>query len=117
MSDTAFTHFLGEGEQRFCLTPKLIPELERATEAGVGTLFKRLADGHFRFAEITQTIRLGLIGGGMSPENAAHLCTVYVEDRPLSETYPIALSILERLWFGAPVADALAAELKAAAGA
>lgn len=117
MSDTAFKHFLGESEHRFCITPKLIPELERVTGAGIGTLFKRLAEAHFRFAEITHTIRLGLIGGGMAPDAAAQLCAVYVEDRPLRETYPIALAILECLWHGAPTAQALVAEIERAADA
>ena len=115
MSDTAFTHFFGERQERFCITPQLIPELERVTSAGIGTLFKRLAANDFRAADINQTIRLGLIGGGATPDFAARLCAVYADPRPIAETYPLALAILERLWFGGPVTDALVAEIKRAA--
>lgn len=115
MFDTAFTHFFGEREERFCITPGLIPELERVTNAGIGTLFKRVAANEFRHADIIHTIRLGMIGGGATPDLAARICAVYADPRPISETLPIALAILERLWFGGPVADVLVAEIKRAA--
>ena len=117
LDPTAFTAFFGDHDQRFCLTPACIAELEQATGAGIGTLFKRVAAGHFRFADIANTIRLGLIGGGATPVHAARYCQAYVDPRPIGETMPLALAILERLWLGASAADALAAELKAAADA
>lgn len=115
--DAALTRFLGDREHTFRLTPKFIPELEHVTGAGIGTLFKRLAEGHFHFAEIMHTIRLGLVGGGMCPKDAAHLCSSYVEDRPIAETWPIALAILERLWLGAGVVEAVLSEIERAANA
>lgn len=51
-------------EQAFSLPPELILELERKTGAGIGSFCRRLFAGDFRHAEITETIRLGLIGGG-----------------------------------------------------
>jgi hypothetical protein len=94
--------FFGDGERDFRITPKLIRELEQATGAGIGALCRRLFAGDFTHADVTETIRLGLIGGGETPERAAALVATYAQDRPLGESYPLAVSILEALWFGAP---------------
>lgn len=101
MSDTTFHGFFGDRERDFRITATLIPELERQTGAGIGSLCRRLFAGDFSHADLQHTIRLGLIGAGETPERAAELIAAYVIDRPLSETYPLAVSILERLWFGA----------------
>ncbi|SHH04091.1 Phage tail tube protein, GTA-gp10 [Kaistia soli DSM 19436] len=93
--------FLGDAEHDFCLTPANVAELERLTGAGIGTLFSRVIARAFYLSDLAEIIRLALIGGGMSPERALHLVGVYVTGRPLNETYPLALAILERLWFGA----------------
>jgi hypothetical protein len=93
--------FFGDAERTFKLTPTLISELERTTSAGIGGLCRRLFIGEFKLLEITETIRLGLIGGGETPQAAAALVATYVADRPLAETYPLAVAILEVLWFGA----------------
>lgn len=52
---------------------------------------------------MVETIRLGLIGGGAKPEDAAALVGTYAASRPLAETYPLAVAILECVWFGTPV--------------
>lgn len=100
-TDTAFRSFLGDGERVFRLTPPMIVELERLTGAGIGSIVKRLVDGHFTHAELVDTIRLGLIGGGeASPEDARAIVDTYVIGRPLAEVYPIGVGILESLYFG-----------------
>ena len=70
--DDELTHhaFFGDGERDFLLTPEIIVELERKTGAGIGGLCRRLFAGDFKHADITETIRLGLIGGGTSPKEA-----------------------------------------------
>lgn len=98
--ETSITVFFGDAERTFQLTPTMIVELERVTGAGVGALFERLAQRQFRQADVIETIRLGLIGGGCNPSEAAPLVATYAAGRPFSETYPLALSILEALWFG-----------------
>ncbi|WP_034996934.1 gene transfer agent family protein [Beijerinckia mobilis] len=98
--DIQFTAFLGDMEHTFKLTSKLILELEHLAECGIGALFKRLTSNEFRHLDIAQTIRLGLIGGGMSPEQSVRFVETYVIDRPLKEIYPVALGILETLYFG-----------------
>lgn len=97
--------FFGDAQRTFSLTPELIAELERKTGAGIGGLCRRLFAGDFRHAEVTETIRLALIGGGEVPEDAAALIAAYAINRPLAETYPLAVAILEATWFGSGPRD------------
>jgi hypothetical protein len=92
--------FFGDGEHRFALTPDSIRELERLTGVGIGSLCRKVFKGDFAHVEIVETIRLSLIGAGTLPEEAAALVAAYAAPRPLNETYPVALGILEALWFG-----------------
>lgn len=92
--------FFGDGERNFLLTPELIVELERKTGAGIGALCRRLFAGDFKHADVCETIRLALIGGGTSPKEADALVAAYAIKRPLSEIFPLAVAILNALWFG-----------------
>jgi Phage tail tube protein, GTA-gp10 len=100
MTDMTHRAFFGDGERTFRLTPELIVELERKTNSGIGGFCRRLFHGDFSHGDLVETIRLALIGGGETPENAASLVAAYVIGRPLTESYPLAVSILETLWFG-----------------
>ncbi len=104
-SDTTHRAFFGDAEHTFALTPALVVELEAVTGTGVGGLFKRLVANEFKHREISETIRLSLIGGGTDPETAARLVSTYVPARPLIEAYSLAVDILTALMFGKP-ADA-----------
>ena len=101
MADLTHRAFFGDRERAFCITPPLIIELERKAGTGIGGLCRRLFAGEFKHADVTETIRLALIGGRTSPQEAEALVAAYAINRPLSETYPLAVSILETLWFGA----------------
>lgn len=92
--------FFGDADRDFRLTPELIVELERKTGTGIGALCKRLFAGQFAHADVLETIRLAIIGGGEKPEVAASLISAYAASRPLAETYPIAVAVLETTWFG-----------------
>jgi hypothetical protein len=94
--------FFGDAEYDFRLTPSLVIELEHKTGAGIGALCTRVFNKHFAQADIHETIRLALIGGGVAPERAAKLIASYAVDRPFSETYPLAVAILDAVWFGQP---------------
>ena len=96
----AHHQFFGDGEHDFRLSPVEILELERQTGAGIGGLCQRLFRSDFKHADVTETIRLALIGGGEKPEDAAALVAAYATTRPLAETFPLAVAILETLWFG-----------------
>ena len=99
---TPFTAFLGEAEYQFRLTPTAIIELENKCGAGIGVITSRVFAKHFAQQDITEAIRLALVGAGMAPRRAAELVALYVADRPLTETFPLAAKILERLWCGNP---------------
>lgn len=107
MSDLP-THrqFFGDKERDFRLTPDLIAELERKTSRGIGGLSRSLFAGEFRHAEILETIRLGLIGGGETPEDAAALVATYAAPRPVIEAYALAVEIVELTMLGKSAAPA-----------
>ncbi len=94
--------FLGHAEHPFRLTAKLTLELEKTTGAGIGALCTRVFNKQFAHSDISETLRLSLIGAGMTPERAASLVATYAIDRPLIETFPIAVAVLELRWFGQP---------------
>ena len=90
--------FFGDREREFSLTPHLIPELERLTGKGFGAIVEGVRRASF--AELVNTVRLGLIGGGTHPEEAQTLVQTYVNAHPLGEVHLLALDILHDLWTG-----------------
>ena len=102
MTQEPHTAFFGDAEYPFRLTAKLTLELEKTTGAGIGALCTRVFNRQFSHSDISETLRLSLIGAGMAPERAASLVATYAIDRPLIETYPIAVAVLELAWFGHP---------------
>ena len=84
-----------DGTHRFRLAIGQARELEEKTGQGCHRLLERMASGDWRVADIRETIRLGLIGGGMEPLAALSLVRAYVDERPLSLTnLPAAKAIL-----------------------
>jgi hypothetical protein len=99
------TAFFGDAEYTFKLTGKLIVELDHLT-GGIGALCTRVFNKQFTLADVHHTIRLALIGGGLSPERAAALINAYAVDGPWIETLPLATAILDRAYFGEPKHEA-----------
>jgi len=97
------TAFFGDGELVFALTDPMIAELERLTGQGVGAFYQRIVAMQFRFADLVEVIRLGLIGAETNPETAARLVDTYARNRPIAEVFPLALDILETRWTGQTV--------------
>ncbi|MBX5149564.1 gene transfer agent family protein [Rhizobium lentis] len=95
-----FTQFFGEADHSFHLEPSLVLELERRLGSGIGAIYRRFISADFGFADLTQVIRLGLIGGGMEPKNAAELVEVYGARMSVSELYMVALPVMEALMTG-----------------
>ncbi|MDA9453073.1 hypothetical protein XI00_02005 [Bradyrhizobium sp. CCBAU 21359] len=98
------TTFFGDGEHTFKLTSAAVRELE-AKCGPVGALSNRVFSRNFAQADLCETIRLALIGGGTAPKRAHELIAAYVDGRPLIETYELAAKILERALFGTPHGD------------
>lgn len=94
--------YFGDAEYQFVLTSVMVIELERKTGVGIGALCTRVFNRQFVQSDLTETIRLALIGGGLSPERAASMIAAYAADRPLAEIYPLAVAILDARWFGQP---------------
>ena len=91
-----------DGDYRFRLGWGELIQLQEATDAGPFALLERLAGKHWRVGDISHTIRLGLIGGGKTPEDALKLVRNYVESRPPAENVMLAYAILAAGVQGAP---------------
>lgn len=101
MPDTpSHTAFYGDGEKTFALSPELVTELERKTGRGIGGLSRAMFRGDFHLAEITETIRLALIGGGTPPDDAAAIVTTYTAATPIMQSYALAVEILNTRMMG-----------------
>lgn len=83
-----------DGPRTFRLAWGELGQLQEACDAGPFVILQRLAAGTWRLNDIAATIRLGLIGGGETPERALALVRDYVEKRPPLENRGLALAIL-----------------------
>lgn len=84
----------GDGEHVFRLAIAQLRELQDKTGVGPATLFDRMASRAWRVDDLRETIRLGLIGGGMEPLEALALVRRYVDERPLLESVEPSFRIL-----------------------
>jgi hypothetical protein len=108
--------FFGDADHTFTLTDPMLAELESVTGLGVGALYFQLVNLAYPAEMLREIIRLGLIGGGTSPEAAKRLCDTYAANRPLAETFPLAFEIMQARWMGTGTPDDVAAPaLKVAA--
>lgn len=99
------TAFFGDGEKTFALSTPMVLELERRTGNGIGAIFARIRAHQFTLQDVTETIRLSLIGGGASPSDADALVKAYVDERPLVESMEIALDVITARMLGPIAAD------------
>lgn len=87
--------FWGDGQNKFFLGIAQLEELQEKTGVGPERLFTRLGEGDWKIADITETIRLGLLGADMTPANAyAKVKNYCYPARPLSENIRPAMLIL-----------------------
>lgn len=98
----AVTFEWADGEHKFRLGIGQLAELQEKCDAGPAWIYNRLRDESWRVADITETIRLGLIGGGMPAEKAGPLVRRYVTNRPLNDSVPVAMAVLAVLLVGVP---------------
>lgn len=97
-----------DGEYPFALGVKEVDELQRVTAktvveamsaagvpvsglaraileaCGVGAIWQRLLSGNYLAGDITETVRLSLIGGGMEALRAKTMCETYIVGHPLA---------------------------------
>lgn len=91
-----------DGTYSFRLAWGQLAELQEKCDAGPYLVLQRLHSGSWRIEDITNIIRLGLIGGGLQPAAALKLVRAYVEDRPPMENLIPAQVILSAGLTGAP---------------
>ncbi|WGG61864.1 gene transfer agent family protein [Brucella intermedia] len=92
----------GPGLQRFRLAWGQLSSLQEACDAGPYVILERIMNGTWKMNDIRETIRYGLIGGGMTPSEALKLVREYVEDRPPVESLMVAQAVLSAGLVGAP---------------
>lgn len=92
----------GDGEHLFRLAWGELAKLQEARDCGPFVLMDRLRDGTCRIEDISEVIRWGLIGGGLSPIDASKKVKLYVEGRPPSESRLTAYAIMVAGCHGAP---------------
>lgn len=110
----AITLDWADGSHQFRLAWGGLVSLQEACDAGPMVILGRLQSGNWRMADIRETIRLGLIGGGATPEKALALVRDYVEARPPIESIQLAQGILATAVIGAPEEDEQEGEAHAA---
>ncbi len=91
-----------DGTYDFSLKWGELALLQEATDTGPYVIFQRLHSGAWRIQDLSNIIRLGLIGGGMTPTDALAKTRAYVEKRPPLESLPFAVAILSAGLLGAP---------------
>lgn len=84
----------GDDEYDFRLGWGEIVELQEKLGCGPHFLLNRLQTGEWLVQDISQIIRLGLIGGGLEPVAAVRLVKRYVEERPPLENHHLAFVVL-----------------------
>lgn len=94
----------GDGTYEFGLSWGEIAALQEACDAGPFVILARLASSQWRLEDVSNTIRLGLVGAGVEPPKALKLVKTYVESRPqdLVLNASFARGILETSIIGAP---------------
>lgn len=84
----------GDGSYDFRLSLGGIEELEAKTEVSVFEIATRLRNRVAHLKEISETLRIALIGGGKAPVEALALVRRYVDQRPLDENRDVAYAVV-----------------------
>lgn len=96
MSVSARTSILwGDGEHPARLTIDGARELQQKTGVGPYALLRRMLAGDWQVDDFRETIRIGLIGGGMEPHTALVAVMRYADARPWLESIQPAMTILQ----------------------
>jgi hypothetical protein len=91
------------GEDVFCLAKVgLILALEDKCRAGIAVIAARLETGAYYLNDVRETIRLGLIGGGMEPAKAMDKVINHVDAAALGHCQLLAYAIVQAVIIGVP---------------
>lgn len=95
-----------DGEYLFALKNAHIEELQTICKAGFGEIVQRVLLGRWFYKDISETIRLGFIGGGMGAIEAKNKRDFYMKVAPLADPNnpnspeAVAKAILQAVTFG-----------------
>jgi hypothetical protein len=84
----------GDGDYTFRLGLGEMRGLQEVCDAGPLEIASRLRNGTWLVDDVRETIRLGLIGGGMTQDEALKRVKRFVDSRPLMENCEKAIAIL-----------------------
>ena len=90
------------GEHEFALDIGGLRALQTACDAGPQQILNRVATGTWRVDDLFQTIRLGLVGGGMAAGEATRLTEATFKSHALMQFRPTAQAILVAALIGDP---------------
>jgi hypothetical protein len=89
----------------FCLAAvAALLDIEQKCGAGIFEIWRRLEAGEGRINDVIEPIRLGLVGGGMSPKDAHDVVTRHVVP-PYAAHVFLAATILRAVLVGVPGDD------------
>lgn len=91
-----------DGDYDFRLRVKELEELQEITNCGPHFLFRRVSSGDWWVRDLRETIRLGLIGGGMEAVKAKTLVERYFDPGPYLQHVATVQAILGACIAGAP---------------
>lgn len=113
MTSTRIVRPFGGRDRAFDVAPLGIVEaLERACDAGMGAIYARLEGTPmmlgdqvyripaFRHGDVRETIRLGLVGGGMDSREATELVMAEIDGGPIGPHLGLAVAILTAYLYG-----------------
>ena len=86
--------FFGDGDYPFRLNLKGIASLQTKAQAGIGAIYARVLSGVYYEHDLIETVRHGLIGGGMAPKEANDLIKAYGDVMPLEDWHNLAANVL-----------------------
>lgn len=88
------------GEHEFTLRLGDLRALQKNCDAGPEQILLRVYSTDWRVDDLIETLRLGLIGGGMEPKEAGPLVTKLFEQHPKTLFKTPAMAILTDALFG-----------------
>ena len=100
MADAHYAEWAG-AQRPFRLRFGDVLDLEEACgKVGIGALYLRMGSHQYFAKDVFETIRLGLIGGGMPPSEARSLVQERFEHVPMADSLNLAMSILVNMMAG-----------------
>lgn len=91
----------GDGDSTFCLTYPTVSDWEKRRDRSLFAVYNRMLRNNVVFLDdVREILHMALVGAGVKPEAATAQVRTWVELRPIGETYPLALEVMDAFFFG-----------------